>query len=60
MDMTKNQTNFYPLGKNKDILVETFQNDDKIVSLLIPSYNPKTNTVDKDIQIGRASCRERV
>lgn len=49
MDMTKNQTNFYPLGKNKDILVETFQNDDKIVSLLIPSYNPKTNTVDKDI-----------
>lgn len=49
MDTTKNQTNFYPLGKDKDILVETFQSDDNIVSLLIPNYNPNTNTIDKDI-----------
>lgn len=49
MDMTKNQTNFYPLGKNKEIIAKALGDDDNIVSLLMPEYNPEENILDKDV-----------
>jgi hypothetical protein len=49
MDMTKNQTNLYSLGKNKDIIVNRFLEDNMIVSLVLPNYNSLTNTSPIDI-----------
>lgn len=48
MDMTKNQTNLYPLGKNKDTLVKILSKDSNLVYLLVPDYDPATSTQDLD------------
>lgn len=53
MDMTKNQTNLYPLGKNKDIVIKTFQDNEDIVSLILPSYNEDTAIEDLDVILKR-------
>jgi hypothetical protein len=49
MSLAQNQKNLYLLGKDKDIILETFMEDEDIVSLLIPEYNPLTATEDLDI-----------
>lgn len=49
MNYSRNQTNLFPLGKNKDILVKTFSADDNLVSLLMPDYDPLTSTQDLDV-----------
>lgn len=49
MDMTKNQTNLYPLGKDKDLIIKELSKDLNLVGLLIPGYDPKACTTDLDI-----------
>lgn len=49
MDMTQNQTNLYPLGKDKDIVIKTFMKNEDMVSLILPNYDEATATEDLDV-----------
>jgi hypothetical protein len=49
MDMTKNQLNMYPLGRDKELIVKTLSSNSDLVYLLLPNYDPLTATQDLDI-----------
>jgi len=53
MNVTKNQINLYPLGKDKDIIIKTFSENEDIISLILPTYNKETATEDLDIILKR-------
>lgn len=42
MDKTKNQTNLYCLGEDKEIIKKVFLQDEDIIGLLLPEHNPGT------------------
>lgn len=49
MDTTKNQTNLFPLGKNKEIIARTLATNEDFISIVLPTYDPATATEDPDV-----------